>query len=246
MDLPSPLHRGRLLRRYKRFLADVRLDDGQKVTAHCANPGSMLGLLEEGAEVWLFKSSNPRRKLQWSWEMVRSEGALVPVNTSNPNHIVAEALAAEAIPELLGYSDTRREVRYGEGSRIDFLLTAPDRPPCYLEIKNVHLRREGRAEFPDCVTARGTRHLRELTAMRAAGARAALLFLVQREDCSSFAPAADLDPTYARELTRAAAAGVELLCYDCSVTLEQVVLRHPLPLELIQTPCAERSAASGA
>jgi len=232
MELPSPLHRGRLLRRYKRFLADVQLDDGQTVTAHCANPGSMLGLLEEGAEVWLFKSSDPRRKLQWSWELVRSEGTLVPVNTSNPNRIVAEALAEGLIPELEGYSEVRREVRYGEGSRIDFLLTDPDRADCYLEIKNVHLRRKGRAEFPDCVTARGARHLRELARMRAVGARAIIFFLVQREDCSSFAPAADLDPVYAQELLRAASAGVELLCYDCSVSLEQVRLRHPLAIEL--------------
>lgn len=236
MDLPSPLFRGRLLRRYKRFLADVRLDDGQEVTAHCANPGSMLGLLEDGAEVWLYKSSNPRRKLQWSWELVRSERTLVPVNTSNPNRIVAEAIAGEHLPELRGYADVRPEVRYGEGSRIDFLLTAPERAPCYLEIKNVHLRREGRAEFPDCVTARGTRHLKELSAMRAAGARAVIFFLVQREDCTAFAPAADLDPTYARELLRAEAAGVEILCYDCSVTLERVRLRRALPVELTAEP----------
>ena len=232
MKLPSPLVSGRLVRRYKRFLADVRLADGQEVTAHCANPGSMLGLLEDGAEVWLFKNADPRRKLRWSWELVRSEGALVPVNTSNPNRIVAKAIAEERIPELRGYTQVRPEVRYGEGSRIDFLLTAPELAPCYLEIKNVHLRRQGCAEFPDCVTARGTRHLRELSAMRAAGARSVILFLVQRDDCNAFAPAADLDPVYARELLLARDGGVEILCYDCSVNLERVRLRRPLPVEL--------------
>jgi len=232
MNFPFPLHRGRLIRRYKRFLADVRLEDGREVTAHCANPGSMLGLLAEDAEVWLSGNADPRRKLQWSWELVKSDGVLVPVNTSNPNRIVAEAISAGHIPELQGYDEVRREVPYGDASRVDFLLAAPGRAPCYLEVKNVHLRRGARAEFPDSVTARGARHLRELSAMRAAGARALLLFVVQREDCTAFAPAADLDPVYAHELRQAAAAGVEILCYDCSVTLEQVTLRRPLAVQL--------------
>lgn len=232
MDLPSPLHRGRLLRRYKRFLADVRLEDGREVTAHCANPGSMLGLLEEGAEVWLARHDDPRRRLAWSWELVRADDTLVPVNTVNPNRIVAKALADGRLPELAGYATHRREVRYGEASRIDFLLTAPGRPDCYLEIKNVHLRRRGRAEFPDCVTARGTRHLRELAAVAAGGARAVLLFLVQRDDCSAFAPAADLDPAYALALRAAARGGVEIFCYDCCVSLEKVRLRKKLPVEI--------------
>ena len=154
----------------------------------------------------------------------------------NPGGRVRMNWPADRIPELRGYTDVRPEVRYGEGSRIDFLLTAPERAPCYLEIKNVHLRREGRAEFPDCVTARGTRHLKELSAMRAAGARSVIFFLVQREDCTAFAPAADLDPTYARELLHAEAAGVEILCYDCSVTLERVRLRRALPVELTAEP----------
>lgn len=229
MDLPSPLHRGRLLRRYKRFLADVRLTDGREVTAHCANPGSMLGLLAEGAEVWLAGNSDPKRKLAWSWEMVRADGVLVPVNTSNPNRIVPEALAAGALPELSGYGLVRREVRYGHGSRIDLLLQEPERPDCYVEIKNVHLRRDGMAAFPDSVTARGARHLRELVDMAAAGARAVLLFVVQREDCGAFTAAADLDPAYAEALELAARSGVEVLCYDCSITLEAVHLRRRLP-----------------
>lgn len=232
MDLPSPLYPGRLLRRYKRFLADIQLDDGQEITAHCANPGSMLGLLEEGAEVWLSHHPNPRRKLAWSWELVRAEGALVPVNTTNPNRIVPEAIAAGQIPELAGYDRLQLEVRYGVGSRIDLLLTASERAPCYLEIKNVHLRRGRRAEFPDCVTARGTRHLKELAAMAESGARAALLFIVQRDDCDAFAPAADLDPAYAVQLRIAAASGVEVFCYDCSVSLTAVNLRRLLPVDL--------------
>lgn len=230
MDLPRPLYRGRLLRRYKRFLADVRLDDGREVTAHCANPGSMLGLLHEEAEVWLARHDDPRRRLAWSWELVRADGTLVPVNTINPNRIVAEALAEGRLPELAGYTACRREVRYGEASRIDFLLSEPGRPDCYLEIKNVHLRRGGRAEFPDCVTARGARHLRELTTVAAAGGRAVLLFLVQRDDCSAFAAAADLDPAYALALRAAARGGVEIFCYDCEVSLERVSIRHSLPI----------------
>lgn len=233
MRFADPLVPGRLLRRYKRFLSDVELDAGAQVTAHCANPGSMLGLTEPGSRVWLAPARGPKRKLAYSWELVEAEGALVGVNAGRPNAIVAGALAEDQIPELAGYTRHRREVRYGRRSRIDLLLEGGDRPPCYVEIKNVHLRRAaGLAEFPDSVTARGTRHLQELAEAAEAGARAVMVYLVQRGDCERFAVAADIDPAYARALDDALARGVEALCYACKVTPEAIELERRLPLDL--------------
>jgi len=233
MQLPAPLLRGRLVKRYKRFLADIVLDDGREITAHCANPGSMLGVAVDGARVWVSEHRDGKRKLPFSWQLVEVDGVLIPVNTSNPNRIVDEALDDDKIPEIGGYADKRREVKYGEKSRIDFLLNDPKKGACYVEVKNVHLSRTpGLAEFPDSVTARGAKHLRELSAVKEAGDRAVMLFVVQREDCRRFRPAADLDPAYAAALKDAAAAGVELLCYDCEVSEAAVVLRRPLQIEL--------------
>ena len=233
MRFPSPLHRGKLIKRYKRFLADIELERGETITAHCANPGSMLGVAIEGAPVWVSEHRDGKRKLPWSWQLVDIDGVLIPINTANPNTIVAEALDARVIPELAGYETHRREVKYGENSRIDFLLDGGSRKaPCYLEIKNVHLSRDpGLAEFPDSVTARGAKHLAELVTVKAGGARAVMAFIVQRSDCTRFRPAADLDPTYAQALHNAVAAGVELLCYDCEVTSAEVVLRRALEID---------------
>lgn len=234
MRLPSPLKRGRLLRRYKRFLADLELDDGQSVTAHCANPGSMLGVAVEGARVWAHEHGNKKRKLPFSWELVEVDNTLIPVNTANPNKIAFEAVEAKIIPELSGYGGIAREVKYGESSRIDLLLSGGRRKkPCYVEVKNVHLSRApGLAEFPDSVTARGAKHLGELARVAGEGGRAVMLFIVQRSDCNRFAPAADLDPVYADALKSAVSKGVELLCYDCDVTTSEVVLRKALEIEL--------------
>ncbi len=234
MRLPAPLLPGHLVKRYKRFLADIVLDSGEAITAHCANPGSMFGVAQAGARVWISRSADPKRKLAHSWELVEIGGALIAVNTSNPNRIAAEAIEAGAIPALAGYASLRREVRYGGASRIDLLLDdGADGRPCYVEVKNVHLSREpGLAEFPDSVTARGAKHLEELAAMVKQGARAVMLFVVQRPDCEVFRPAADLDPVYAAGLARAVAAGVETLCYDCDVTTQAVTLRRPLALTL--------------
>jgi sugar fermentation stimulation protein A len=231
MDFPSPLARGRLVRRYKRFFADVVLDDGTEITAHCPNPGAMLGVNAPGLRVWLSRSDDPKRKLAHTLELVETaEGALTGVNTLYPNRIVAEALAAGAIPELAGYQTVRREVKYGEASRVDFLLTGDDRPACWLEIKNCHLSRGGGlAEFPDCVAARSSRHLRELAAMVKAGERAVVLFVVQRMDCDRFAPCADLDPVFARTLGEVAAEGVEVLVYGCAVDERGVTLSKRMP-----------------
>ncbi len=234
-----PLLRGRLIKRYKRFLADILLDDGREITAHCANPGSMMGVAIKDAQVWVSEHQDAKRKLPFSWAFVEIGKTLIPVNTSNPNKIAYEAIEAGVIPELTGYATIRREVKYGDASRIDILLegAASDRigcdKSCYVEVKNVHLsRRSGLAEFPDSVTTRGAKHLRELAKIAAGGERAVMLFIVQRSDCKGFAPAADIDPAYAEGLKAAMAGGVETLCYDCEVTLSEVVLRRALEMKL--------------
>ncbi len=248
MKFLRPLIRGELLRRYKRFLADVRLEDGAIVTAHCPNPGSMLGLAEPGSEVWLSTSDNPKRKLGYGLELVqapngRPGGALVGVNTGRANSIAAEALASRLIPELAAYPGIRAEAAMGLRSRVDFLLEGPGLPICYLEVKSVTLKRPdlGRpslaagkdtapAEFPDAVTARGTKHLGELAKAAGEGKRAVILYLVQRGDCAIFRLAADIDPAYAKAAEAAREAGVSALCYACTVTPEGISLDRPIPL----------------
>lgn len=232
MDLPQPLIRGTLIRRYKRFLADIILETGEEITAHCANPGAMMGLDQEGAAVWVSVSNNPKRKLKHSFELVDLGATLVGINTAWPNRIVAEALSASRIEPLAQYETVRPEVKYGEKSRVDFLLTGANLPDCYLEVKNVHLlRTQGLAEFPDCPTARGARHLDELAEMVRQGHRAVNLFLVQREDCAKFTLAKDLDPKYAEAADRARQSGVEFLVYDCHVSTQHITLNQPLPIE---------------
>ncbi|HEY2709531.1 MAG TPA: DNA/RNA nuclease SfsA [Caulobacteraceae bacterium] len=230
MLLPQPMAHGRLIQRYKRFLADVVLDSGEALTAHVPNPGAMLGLNLPGLGVWLSKSAAPKRKLPWTLELVEVDGALAGVNTMNPNRLVAEALAADAIPELTGYAVHRREVKFGAASRVDFLLEGADRPSAYVEVKNCHLRRSGTlAEFPDCVAARSTKHLRELTAMVAEGHRAVALIVVQRTDCDAFSACADLDPAFAAGLEAAADAGVEVLIYGCAMSHQAVTIERRMP-----------------
>jgi sugar fermentation stimulation protein A len=235
MRFPAPLVPATLIRRYKRFLADVALPSGETVTVHCANPGSMIGLDAAGARVWLSRSSNPKRKLLHSWELIEvdlgSGAELVGINTSHPNALAAEAIAAGAIAELCGYASLHREVRYGKNSRVDFLLEASARPPCYVEIKNVHLmRRPGLAEFPDAVTKRGAKHLAELSGMASAGARAVMLFLIQIASARGFALARDIDPTYGRAFDAARGAGVEAIAYRCAITCEGIEVIEPVPI----------------
>lgn len=225
-----------LLKRYKRFLADVTLPDGSITTVHVANPGAMIGLQAPGSRVWLSRSPNAKRKLPLSWELVEADfgaGAeLVGINTGHPNTIVAEALAARAIPELSAYTTIRREVKYGKASRVDFLLEAEGQPPCYVEVKNVHLMRQpGLAEFPDSVTARGARHLEELAMMVAAGSRAVMLFLIQIGSAQRFALARDIDPAYSTAFDRARAAGVESLAYACTIARDGIVLTRPVRID---------------
>jgi sugar fermentation stimulation protein A len=232
MEFPSPLVRGTLLCRYKRFLADVMLEDGTEVTAHCANPGAMLGLNAPGLPVWLEPSTDPKRKLRWSWRLVElPEGGFAGIDTGVPNRIVGEAIAAGRVPALEAYGNFRPEVRYGENSRIDFLGTGAGLPDVYVEVKNVHLRREDDwAEFPDCVTLRGAKHLRELSDMVAAGHRAVMLYVIQRTDCTRFRLATDLDPGYAAAFTQARAAGVEAIAQGTRISHKAIDLDRPLPV----------------
>lgn len=234
MKFSAPLVSGRLVKRYKRFLADVILDDdGGEVTAHCANPGSMLGLKEPGSKVWLSLSDNPKRKLKFSWEVIEADGALVGINTSHPNKLVEEALEDGRIDALSGFKTLRREVKYGKNSRIDLLLEAEDGSKTYVEVKNVHLmRKPGLAEFPDSVTARGAKHLAELADMVAEGHKAAMVFLVQRPDCDRLNLAADIDPVYAAAFEAASNAGVEAYAIGCDVRLDGIDAVKPVKIEI--------------
>jgi sugar fermentation stimulation protein A len=232
MEFPTPLVPGRLIRRWKRFFSEVTLDSGETVLAHCPNPGSMIGLAEPGMRVWLEPNDDPKRKLRYGWRLAELPGGhWAGIDTAVPNREVREALLDRAVAELAGYGTVRPEVRYGTKSRVDFLLSEPDLPDAYLEVKNVHLRRAGEAaEFPDCVTARGARHLAELSEMVAGGHRAAMLYLVQRTDCDHFRIAADLDPAYAAAFAAARAAGVEMLCYGTRIDTLGVRLSRRLPV----------------
>lgn len=230
MIFQSSLTKGRLIKRYKRFLADVELADGQVVTVHCANSGSMLGLKEPGYTVYLSPNTNPKAKLDWRWEVVDTGEALVGINTSHPNRIVEAAVEAGEIPELKGYQSLKREVKYGVNSRIDLLLSDPNE--CYVEIKNVTLKENGKALFPDSVTARGTKHLHELMDMVKEGHRAVMFYLVQRGDCSVFEPAEEIDQTYASALREAHSNGVEILCYQCHVAPDRIEIDKPLKVNV--------------
>jgi sugar fermentation stimulation protein A len=235
MRFSAPLIPATLVRRYKRFLADVTLSDGETVTVHVANPGSMIGLAAPGSRVWLSKSDNPNRKLVHSWELIEVDfGAgpeLVGVNTAHPNPLVGAALAAGAIPELAGYGSIRREVKYGKNSRVDFLLEGAGRPACYVEIKNVHLMRQPRlAEFPDARTERGRKHLDELGDMVAAGARAVMLFLIQIGSATRFSLARDIDPRYGAAFDRARTRGVEAIAWRCQISCEGIEIEGPVPI----------------
>lgn len=236
MKFDPPLMSGRLIQRYKRFLADIELDSGQKITATCPNTGSMLGLTAPQSKVWVSTSQNPSRKYAHTWEMIEvgemiearegSSKVLVGINTSHPNGLVAEAIKSGVIAELSGYQTLRREVKYGLNSRIDILLEGgASGQSCYVEVKNVHLlRTPGLAEFPDCKTERGVKHLHELAGMIAAGHRAIMVYLVQRGDANRFSLAKDLDPAYAAAFKAARSAGVEMICYRCRLTPSELTV----------------------
>ncbi|MEP0518705.1 MAG: DNA/RNA nuclease SfsA [Hyphomicrobiales bacterium] len=233
MKFAAPLTEGILIKRYKRFLADIRLADGSEITAHCANPGAMLGLKEPGQRVWLSKSDNPKRKLAFSWELAEADNTLVGINTAHPNRLVEEAIQDGTIAELQGYEHMKREVKYGKNSRIDILLTDAVKPDCYVEVKNVHMLRTPRLyEFPDSVTARGAKHLDELANMVAEGHRAVMVYLIQRDDGDRLRFAAEIDPNYAAAFARAYEAGVEALAYVCKLTPQGIETYRSVPVEV--------------
>ncbi len=235
MRFPSKLIPATLARRYKRFLADVVLENGDMLTVHVANPGAMTGLDRPFSRVWLSDSNNPMRKLPHTWELVEADlgsgPELVGVNTVQPNLLVADIIGTGLIPELGGYTSLRREVRYGENCRVDFVLEAPGRKPCYVEVKNVHLMRRPRlAEFPDSVTTRGAKHLDQLAAIVRSGARAITLFIIQIPSADRFAVAKDIDPAYGAAFERARAAGVEMLAWRCLVTVDGIEIAAPVAI----------------
>ncbi|HUF43595.1 MAG TPA: DNA/RNA nuclease SfsA [Verrucomicrobiae bacterium] len=231
MLFPSRLIRGTLIQRYKRFLADVRLEDGVIVTAHCTNTGSMLGCKAPGSTVYLSRSENPNRKLAYTWEMIQIQRTWVGINTMHPNRLVAEAITAGSIPELCGYEIIRREVKVGAHSRLDLCLDGKS-GSCFVEVKNVTASFDGAAAFPDAVSARATKHLKELMRLKRKGNRAAVFFVVQRSDCDYFRPADEIDPEYGRWLRCAVKAGVEALPYSAAVTPKGIVIANRLETRL--------------
>jgi sugar fermentation stimulation protein A len=223
MRFPSRLIPGTLVQRYKRFLADVRLADGRIVTAHCTNTGSMMGCMEPGSAVYLSRSDNVNRKLAYTWELIRVNNTWVGINTMHPNRLVAEGIERGIIRELGGYDNLRREVVTCPGTRLDLCLEGADRP-CFVEVKNVTLNVDGAAAFPDAVSERGTRHVKELMRLKRRGHRAAIVFVIQRGDCGYFRPADEIDAEYGRWLRRAIDAGVEALPYRARVTSKEIIL----------------------
>lgn len=235
MNFTEPLLKGTLVQRYKRFLADVTLDDGTLVTATCPNTGSMMGLTAPGSTVWLSTSDSPTRKYKHTWELVEADlgkgPKLVGINTGHPNKLVEEAIRAGKIAPLAGFAALKREQKYGKNSRIDLLLSDPQKGLAYVEVKNVHLsRKAGLAEFPDSVTERGAKHLVELSDMVAEGHRAVMVFLIQRADVTKLSLAADVDPGYARAFEAAAKAGVEPLALRCKVSTSAITVDKAIPI----------------
>jgi len=231
MEFTSPLVEGTLIKRYKRFLSDIELNSGETVTAHCANPGAMLGLKEPGLKVWVQPvPEESKRKLRYDWQLVEADNTLVGVNTALPNRLTEEALMAKRISQVAEYGTIKREVKYGTNSRVDFLLTQEGLADCYLEVKNVHLMRDYKVQFPDSVTSRGAKHLEELAKVVSGGARAVLLYVVQRDDCDTFELAGDIDPHYAETARKVKAQGVEMYCYACKMTKDGITLYRQLKI----------------
>jgi sugar fermentation stimulation protein A len=230
MKFSTSLVSGRLIWRYMRFLAEVELDSGEIIKAHCPNPGSMMGLKDAGLRVWLERNDDPKKKLDYGWRLIEMpDGAWVGIDTNLANRVVGEGLAAAEISQLASYDTIRPEVKYGTNSRIDFLLRGDGCPDAYVEVKSVTLSRQtGLAEFPDSVTARGAKHLHELAKVAQNGQRAIMLFLVQRTDCTRVTLAADIDPTYAAAFDMAANAGVEVICHAAEIGAQGIIFGAPL------------------
>lgn len=233
MDWPGFLIDVKLVKRYKRFLADFEMADGTTVTGHCANTGSMVTCLAEAAPCWITHHDDPKRKLKYSWQAIQMADGWVGINTAIANKLVAEAIEAEVISELSGYAHMKAEVKYGTNSRIDLLLTDPNRADCYVEVKNVTLlEEEGIASFPDAVTARGKKHLEELVNIVKSGGRAVLCYCVQRESAQVVRPAEHRDPAYAATLREAVKQGLEVIAYKATFSKEAIFLKEALPVEI--------------
>jgi sugar fermentation stimulation protein A len=235
LDFPTPLLRGTLIQRYKRFLADVKLDDGSTITATCPNTGSMIGLKEPGMTVYVSTSDSPTRKYKHTWELVEADLGkgphLVGINTQHPNKLVEEAIRAGKVTSCRGFAELKREQKYGRNSRIDILLSDAVKGLAYVEVKNVHLsRKAGLAEFPDSVTERGAKHLVELSDMVAEGHRAVMVFLIQRADVTKLSLARDIDPIYCATFDKAIKAGVEPLALRCQLTTRGVMVEKAIPI----------------
>lgn len=226
------LIRGSLLRRYKRFLSDIRLDSGETITAHCPNSGSMKGCCQPGRPVYVSVSDNPKRKLKYTWELIEMPGSLVGVNTLVPNRLVRRCAEAGVIAELAGYEQIRAEVRSGDHTRFDLMLSSGDSQYCWVEIKNCTLVESQTGFFPDAKTERGRNHLIELQRQVTQGSRCVMFFLVQRMDAKKFMPADEIDPAYGTELRKAHENGVEIVVYDVDIDLAGIRLGDPLPWQL--------------
>jgi len=231
MRYESPLIKGRLIKRYKRFLADVELESGEIITAHTANTGSMKGLIDQGNPVYLSHHDNPKRKLKYSWELVKIGRHWVGINTGLPNKLVAEGIKNGTIKELQGYDSCRPEVPYGKNSRIDLLLSN-EAQLCYVEVKNVTMVENQKAFFPDAVSVRAQKHLKELANMVQEGHRAIIFYVIQRPDAKEVLPADQIDPEYGQILRHVHKTGVEILAYQAKVSAKGVQLTQPVPVVL--------------
>ncbi|MFQ5675404.1 MAG: DNA/RNA nuclease SfsA [bacterium] len=229
MILPQPLIPGKFIRRYKRFFADIELDSGDVVIAHCPNPGSMLGLLDIGSPVLISTHDDPRRKLAYSWQLIKVQNTWVGINTAITNRIVQEALHGDKIAQLCGYREIKPEVAWGEHTRFDFLLKKGNEL-CFVEVKNTTLAEKKVALFPDAITKRGTKHLNELIEVVNQGHRAVMFFLVNREDCEVFKPASGIDPLYAETLCQARENGVEILVYMSKIMPPEIEIDRSIDL----------------
>lgn len=230
MEFKSKLVHGILIKRYKRFLADVKLDDGTEITAHCTNSGSMKSCLENGAEVYLSPVNDPKRKTKFTWEMIKINGDWVGINTGNPNKLAFEAVSIGFVPGLEGYTTVKREVKFDD-SRFD-IYAENDKEQCFIEVKNVTMKEGIYARFPDAVTTRGQKHLKTLMEVKGRGIRAVMLYIIQRLDVEIFAPAVNIDPDYSDLLKEAVNAGVEVIPMQARVTPEKIELVKQLPFEI--------------
>ena len=230
MEFEKPLTHGRLIKRYKRFLADVKLDDGKEATAHCTNSGSMKSCIEEGAEVYMTPVNDPNRKTKFTWEMIKINGSWVGINTNVPNRLAFEAIQNGEIKKLADYDRIKREVTF-ENSRFD-IYAENSKEKLFVEVKNVTLKDGNYALFPDAVTKRGKKHLEGLIRVKEQGMRAAMLYVIQRTDVEIFAPARSIDPEYSKTLAKAYENGVEVIPVQAKVTPEGINISKELPFEL--------------